>query len=198
MNISSEKIRSVVHGGGVCKGCIGWLIPAIFFILLVLFFFQQRKVVLVESLISSDESFLVIGRSSDLINGWEISFCWRFSKEYWAHYYLDHETALWRNVTLRVDAEKVVICRDGRDVGFLNRNDACISLPDIKRVSCAPMRITRGANPLDPIVSIDPISCWEKGWTQNVLSYVTNTIDMGRISGTNLLIRYEQTKAHDD
>jgi hypothetical protein len=133
------------------KVIIGLRVPVAALILIgaaIAYVFADRKTIVAEA--SDPEArFLVIGDSSELISGWNMSLCWCRPGGYWMFYYLDHETPLWRDVDLLLDAQRVVVRRGGKEIGRLTRSDAAFRSSVRDEGQRTPHKIIASSDPFD-------------------------------------------------
>lgn len=107
---------------------------------------------------------LVIGESSDRVNGWEITFCWRRHNGPWARYYLDHESGLWRDVDICVETNEILIVQAGEVRGRL-ASDGTFLNSRHKQVSHSPALIIADADPFNRAHAVYPENAaWTSFW----------------------------------
>lgn len=133
--------------------------------LATVYFFIDRQVIFAENLGTETDQFQIIGKSTDLIDGWSISFCWRRANGPWMLYYLDHESPRWSNAKIRLYADKVVVLKDAKEIGYLYLRNGTFHLPVRDQIQRMPAKIVTAASPFDNLAHIYPGSQeWESVW----------------------------------
>lgn len=133
--------------------------------LAVVYVFADRQAIFAESLDTEKNHYKVIGKSSNLIDGWSISFCWRRPNGPWMLYYLDHESSRWTNVNISFQADMVVVLKNAEEVGYLELRDGTFHLPVRDQIQRLPAKIVTASDPLSKSASIYPGSReWDTVW----------------------------------
>jgi hypothetical protein len=133
--------------------------------IIVCFVFADRQKILTQVSHKDLGTFLVIGESFNLIEGWQITFCWRKDKGPWMQYYLDHESNLWRDVEIFLETNTVLIKKGSQVMGQLNTFDGSLQHARHKRAYHCPALIVPDEDPFNRTNAIYPESpAWTAVW----------------------------------
>jgi len=133
--------------------------------LVVVYMFADRQAIFAERVDTENNHYQVVGNSSDLIDGWSISFCWRRPNSPWIFYYLDHKSSRWTNVNISLKADRVIVSKNTQEIGYLELKKGAFHLSIRDQIQRLPVKIVTDSDPLSNSASIYPGSReWDTLW----------------------------------
>jgi hypothetical protein len=133
--------------------------------LAVVYVFADRQAIFAERVDTENNHYQVVGKYSDMIDGWSVSFCWRKPNSPWIFYYLDHKSSRWTNVNINLQADRAVVLKDTLEIGYLELKNGIFHLPNRDQIQRLPVKIVTDSDPLSDSASIYPGSReWDTLW----------------------------------
>ena len=129
-----------------------------------IYVFIDRQAIFAENLEAKNDQFLIIGESTDLIDGWSVSFCWRKTGGPWMHYYLAHESMRWSDVKIFLKEDRVVVINDEKEIGYLLFQDGSFHSQITNFVQRIPAKIVTASNPFNNSAIYPDSKTWETVW----------------------------------
>ena len=134
-----------------------------------IYVFIDRQAIFAENSDAKNDQFLVIGKSTDLLDGWSVSFCWRKTGGPWMLYYLDHESRRWSDVEILLQEGRVVVIKEAQEIGYLLLQDGSFHngyVHSIRNnfVQRMPAKIVTASSPFSHSAIYPDSDAWKTVW----------------------------------